>query len=105
VGTMVKPLDTVDGVGLGCPVCQEFYLPREILEGKITAAIKMDIQDDNYDITAAAANAQIKQVSEDYDPINLSKKENVQKFFVALQTWAAENMNDEYWGKSEGISL
>jgi hypothetical protein len=80
-------------------------LPREILEGKITAAIKMDIEDDNYDITAAAANAQMKQVSEDCDPINLSKKGNVQKFCAALQAWVAENMNDEYWGKSEGIPL
>jgi hypothetical protein len=89
-GAMVKALDTGDGVRLGRPVCQEFHLQEEF-EGKITAAIKMDIEDHSYDITAAAANTEMKQVSEDCGPINLLKKENVQKFCTALQAWAVEN--------------
>ncbi|QPG94157.1 hypothetical protein C2857_005018 [Epichloe festucae Fl1] len=31
---MVKALDTVHGVGLGRPVCDEFDLPRKILDGE-----------------------------------------------------------------------
>lgn len=41
VSAMVKALDTVDGVGLARPVCQEFHLSKDNLDEKVTGAIKM----------------------------------------------------------------
>lgn len=39
VGGMVRSLETVDGIGLGRPLCQEFDLCQKILDGSVTGAI------------------------------------------------------------------
>ena len=55
MGGMVKALDTVDGVGLARPVCQEFYFPKDILSGKVKGAIKQRLDDQNFGLTNVAA--------------------------------------------------
>ena len=58
VGAMVKALDTVDGVGLARPVCQEPRLCADILSGKINGAIKQGMDEQNFGLTIAAAGSQ-----------------------------------------------
>ena len=55
VGAMVKALNTVDGVGLARPVCEEPRLPNDILSGKVKGAIKQRLDDNNFGLTNVAA--------------------------------------------------
>jgi 2,4-dienoyl-CoA reductase-like NADH-dependent reductase (Old Yellow Enzyme family) len=95
VGGMVKALETVDGVGLGRPLCQEPRFCKEVLEGKITGAIKMGFADDDFGSSIAAAGTQIKQIGKDEEPIDLSKKENIEAFYKDLEAWAAARGADK----------
>jgi len=88
VGAMVKALETVDGVGLGRPACQEFHLPRDMLEGKVTGAFKPALDEGDMGTSVFAGGVQIKQVSKDHEPIDLSQKENVEKLLKETQVWA-----------------
>jgi 2,4-dienoyl-CoA reductase-like NADH-dependent reductase (Old Yellow Enzyme family) len=77
VGAMVKALETVDGVGLARPVCQEPNLPREILESKVSGAIQQKLDQDNFSLTNIAAGTQIRQVGKDQEPVDFSEQKNV----------------------------
>jgi 2,4-dienoyl-CoA reductase-like NADH-dependent reductase (Old Yellow Enzyme family) len=55
VGAMAHALNTVDGVGLARPVCQEFRFCKEILEGKITGAIDQKIDQQSFGLTNMVA--------------------------------------------------
>lgn len=87
VGAMVKALDAVDGVGLARPVCQEFELPKDILEGRVKGAIEQKLDQDNFGLTNVAAGTQIRQVGKDQQPIDLSKQENVDGFMNDMGSW------------------
>lgn len=58
VGAMVKALEVVDGVGLARPVCQEFDLPKKILEGKVVGAKKMLIDENDFGTGNVVAGSQ-----------------------------------------------
>ena len=94
VGAMVKALDAVDGVGLARPVCQEFYLPKDILDGKVNAAIEQKLDQQNFGLTNVAAGTQIRQVGKDQEPIDLSKQENVDAFTKNMGTWGQKMQED-----------
>ncbi|KFG78970.1 NADH oxidase [Metarhizium anisopliae] len=55
---MVKALDTVHGVGLGRPVCDEFDLPQKILNGEVHGAIEVLIDQADTTMTNMAAGTQ-----------------------------------------------
>lgn len=55
---MVKALDTIHGVGLGRPVCDEFDLPRKILDGTVSGAIEGLIDQADTTMTNLAAGSQ-----------------------------------------------
>lgn len=93
-GAMIRALDSVDGVGLARPVCQEFELPREILSGKVTGAIEQKLDQDNFGLTNVAAGTQIRQVGRDQQPIDLSKKENVDVFMKDMGAWGKKMQED-----------
>ncbi|KAI6934172.1 FMN-linked oxidoreductase [Hortaea werneckii] len=88
VGAMVNALNTVDGVGLARPVCQEPRFCADVLAGKVKGAIKMQLDNDNFGITNVAAGTQIRQMGKDQEPIDLSKGENVDAFMKDMGTWA-----------------
>jgi hypothetical protein len=75
VGAMVKALEAVDGVGLARPACQEFRLLKDMLSGKLSGAIKQQLNEDDFASTNQAAGTMIRQVGKDGDPIEMSKKE------------------------------
>ncbi len=95
VGAMVKALDTVDGVGLGRPVTQEFHLPKDMLSGKVSGAIKQLLDDNNFGMTNIAAGTMIRQVGKDQEPIDLSKQENVDAFYKDMETWGKKMASDK----------
>jgi len=61
-GAVVEALRTVDVVGLARPVCQEFHLPKDILSGKVSGAIKQLLDKNDIGITNLAAGTMIRQV-------------------------------------------
>jgi 2,4-dienoyl-CoA reductase-like NADH-dependent reductase (Old Yellow Enzyme family) len=105
LGAMVKALETVDGVGLARTVCQEFYLPKKIIEDKVTGAIKRAIDDNDYFVTSVAAGAQIKQVGNDQEPIDLSKEENAASFMQDLGLWIEKRMRDTEMKEYQNVDV
>ena len=86
-GAMVKALQTVDGVGLARPVCQEPRLCKDILAGRVQGAIKMQMDDNDFGITNVAAGTQIRQIGKDQEPIDLSRTENLEAFKKDMGAW------------------
>ncbi|KAF2231715.1 FMN-linked oxidoreductase [Viridothelium virens] len=94
-GAMVNALKSVDGVGLARPVCQEFHLPLDILQGKALGAIKQKIDIDNFGLTNVAAGSQIKQVGKEHEPIDLSDDSQVEAFTKDMGKWSEKMANNE----------
>lgn len=94
VGAMVKALDTVDGVGLARPVCQEPRLCADILSGKVKGAVKQGIDENNFMFTNVAAGSQMRMIGRDQEPVDLSKDENVKGFFQDMGTWGETMAKD-----------
>ncbi|MCJ1472664.1 hypothetical protein MMC13_001313 [Lambiella insularis] len=94
VGGMVNALKTVDGVGLARPVCQEFYLPKDILSGAVKGAIKQRLDDQNFGITNVAAGTFIRQVGKDQQPIDLSQEKYEEVFRKDMGEWNQKMSHD-----------
>lgn len=90
VGAMLAALETVDGIGLGRPAAQEFHFVKDVLEGKITGAIYPQIDHDNFGLGNVIAGTQMRQVGNDQEPIDMSKKENVDIFLKDMTKWQAK---------------
>jgi hypothetical protein len=84
---MVKALDSVDGIGLGRPLCQEPRLCADILSGQVKGAIKLKLDDNDFGATIGAAGAQLKQVGKDQEPIDLSQQDNVDVLLKDTGLW------------------
>lgn len=86
---MVNALKTVDGVGLGRPVCQEFRLAKDFLHGQNSSggAVLPILDQDDFGTTVVVACAQIKQVGKDQEPTDMSVQENVDAFLKDMGTW------------------
>ena len=91
---MTNALKTVDGIGLGRPLCQEPGLCKEILEGRSTGALPQAVDMNDFFMTALIAGAQMKQVGDDCKPLDLSKEENVVAFQKDLAEWAEAMASD-----------
>ena len=94
-GAMINALQSVDGVGLARPVCQEPHLPLDILQGKALGAIKQKIDIDNFGLTNVAAGSQIKQIGRDQEPIDLSIETEVEAFNKDMGTWSEKMANNK----------
>ncbi|KIW77830.1 hypothetical protein Z517_07663 [Fonsecaea pedrosoi CBS 271.37] len=84
---MVNALKSVDGVGLGRPACQEFYLPKDMLAGKVSGALHQKIDPDEFMLGNVIAGTQIRQVSKGEEPIDMSVQENVEAFLKEMGPW------------------
>lgn len=94
IGAMVKALETCDGIGLARPSCQEFNLPKDMLNGKVSGAIKQALDDNDFGATNLAAGSLIRQVGKDEEPSDMSDRKNVEAFFKDVETWG-KNMAEE----------
>ncbi|PYH76560.1 NADH oxidase [Aspergillus uvarum CBS 121591] len=81
---MVHGLETLDGVGLARPLCQEPYLCRDILSGKATGALQQVINPYDFGLTAVAACIQIRQMGLRLAPIDLSDKQRADQLVQAV---------------------
>lgn len=86
---MVNAFKTVDGIGLGRPVCQEFRLAKDFLHGQNSSggAILPILDQDDFGTTVFVARAQIKQAGKDQEPTDMSVQENVDAFLKDMGTW------------------
>jgi 2,4-dienoyl-CoA reductase-like NADH-dependent reductase (Old Yellow Enzyme family) len=103
VGAMVNALEIVDGVGLARPLAQEPHLCKDILEGKVTGAMKQVIDENNFGLTNIAAGAQLRQISNGHEPIDLSHQENLDALMKDLSVWG-ENMANDSGMRSYGYA-
>lgn len=94
VPAMLHCLQVVDGIGLARPLCQEFNLCADILAGKVSAAVQMEIDNDDFGLTNVVAGSQIRQVGKDFEPIDLSKRENVHGFMKDMGIWGEKMAKD-----------
>ena len=88
VGAMVNALDTVDGVGMARPVCQEPRIGADILSGKVKGAIRQRLDENDTGLTIVAAGSQIRMIGKDQEPIDLSREENEQAFMKDMGHWS-----------------
>jgi 2,4-dienoyl-CoA reductase-like NADH-dependent reductase (Old Yellow Enzyme family) len=93
-GGMTKALSVVDGVGLGRAVCQEPLLCRDIVQGKVTGAIRQLLDEKDFQITSVAAGAQMRQIGKGHIPIDLSLEENKKIFMADVGLWREKKSND-----------
>jgi hypothetical protein len=92
---MTQALSIVDGIGLARPLAQEPHLCKDILEGRVTGAIKQLIPDENFGLTNVAAGTQMRQVGKDHEPLDLSVQANYDGFMKDMQAWGAKMAGDE----------
>lgn len=104
-GAMLDALKTVDGVGLARPLCQEPYLCRDLLRGRVKSALQMKIDDNDFGICTMAAGAQIRQMGRNQQPIDLSIEENVQSFVKDLGEWGQKASKIETVGFPDLTSM
>jgi len=94
-GAMVKALDTVHGVGLARPACQEPHLPKDILAGKVKGSIHLKLDDNNFGLTNMAAGTQIRQIGKDQEQVDLSDRKNVDGFMKGMESWSQKMGSDK----------
>lgn len=94
VGAMVNALNTVDGVGLAPPVCQEPRLCKDMLDGKVKGAIKQRLDDNNFGLTNVAAGSLICMIGKDQEPVDLSQEKFEKAFFKDMGDWSDKMATD-----------
>ncbi|KAJ5009935.1 NADH-dependent flavin oxidoreductase nadA, partial [Colletotrichum sp. SAR 10_99] len=95
VGAMVKALDIVDGVALGRPGAQEFRIASDILESRITGAIRpVQMMEDDFGFGLTAAGAHIRQVSKGQEPFDSSDLAATGTFASDMQAWYQDMIAD-----------
>jgi hypothetical protein len=98
VGAMVDALKTVDGIGLGRPVCGEPDLAKKMLAGEASGAIKLAFDEEQLHGSVALAGAQIKQVGKDHQPIDGSDAEALEGYNKDVEVWMKRMQEDaESW--------
>jgi 2,4-dienoyl-CoA reductase-like NADH-dependent reductase (Old Yellow Enzyme family) len=85
VGAMVKALRVVDGVGLGRPATQEPDLARDILQWKVSGAVKPKEPFDNRSgLGMLAVGMQIRMLAEGRELFDLSDREDVEVLWEVI---------------------
>lgn len=91
---MLKGLETLDGVGLARPLCQEPFLCRDILMGKVPGALVPRINQYDFGLAAVAACIQMRQIGTGLSPIDLSTQEGADSVTAAVARWAERKAKD-----------
>jgi hypothetical protein len=105
---MVNALKTVHGIGLARPATHEFDLPQKILDGRAKSAISLLLSDDDFGITSVAAGMQMRLVSKDREPVNLSREDHKHEFEVSVGKWwqsMSDNADNSRFGGVDLIGI
>ncbi|KAE8380918.1 NADH oxidase [Aspergillus bertholletiae] len=84
---MLKGLETLDGVGLARPLCQEPFLCQDILSGKVHGALVPRLNQYDFGLAAVAACIQMRQMGSGLAPIDLTVDEGVDSVTAAVARW------------------
>jgi 2,4-dienoyl-CoA reductase-like NADH-dependent reductase (Old Yellow Enzyme family) len=85
LGAIAQTLDLVDGVGMARPSTQDPHLADDLIEGKITGAVRPVAPFDNDSgLGFVAASAQMRQIATGEEPFNLSDTDVVAEFRKGL---------------------
>ncbi|KAF7561059.1 hypothetical protein G7046_g3060 [Stylonectria norvegica] len=88
VRAIVKALDVVDGVSLGRPAAAEPRLANDILEGRVTGAIKpVEMIEADFLTGMLVAQTQIAQSSRGKEPLNFNDDEVMKTFAENMGEW------------------
>ncbi|KAB8345940.1 hypothetical protein FH972_022992 [Carpinus fangiana] len=105
VGAMVDALQTVHGVGLARPVCQEPRFGKDVLAGKVTGAIKQRFDEANFGLTNVVAGTQIRQIGKDQEPFDGSNEKSEQGLLTDMKAWMGGLGADEKFEKYGYIDI
>ncbi|KAF6805801.1 nadh oxidase [Colletotrichum sojae] len=110
VEAMAEALKSVDGVGIGRPVTDEFDLGKKLIGGEVAGAVRTLLPHDDFGVTGVSAGTQMKLVGEDREPLDLSREDHVAVFGASMGKWAkgmAENGDGSRFGyvDVEGVEL
>ncbi|KAJ5087781.1 hypothetical protein N7456_011397 [Penicillium angulare] len=89
VSGMVSALNSVDGVGLGRPLCEEWFLCKDILEYRVDGAIVPEIPQTDFWLFLMAGNRQMRLVGLGAEPAEIWKKEVVAELRTSYPNWVA----------------
>jgi 2,4-dienoyl-CoA reductase-like NADH-dependent reductase (Old Yellow Enzyme family) len=92
---MVKALDTVDGIGLARPLCQEPYLCADLLSRRVCSIIKQSLDQDNITLTSAVAGALMNTIADGNEPVSLDNETHVEALMKAIGRWLQIVTSDE----------
>lgn len=84
-GAMVHAIQqgTIDGIGLGRPVCEEPFLPKMLISGEVSAARNSLIDGPNFGLHGAIGGFQLLQLGRgDTVTLNTTDEEAVANFKV-----------------------
>jgi len=104
-GAMVDALNTVDGVGLARPVCQEPFFARDVLDGKVSGAIKQIADQNDFGLTNVVAGSQIRQLGKDIVPVDISDEKEFEAFKKDMGIWQEKMGKDEKGEKYGYVDL
>lgn len=88
---------SIDGIGVGRPLCQEPLLLRLMLSGRVAEAESSPLDDAEFVIATVAAGTQIKQLGLDQQPLNLSVPADLEVLQRDAKRWF-----DKVKGDKEG---
>ncbi|KAI1871141.1 hypothetical protein JX265_006181 [Neoarthrinium moseri] len=103
VGGMVRALDTVDGVGLGRPLCEEWSLCKEMLEGTVDGAIITRIDPGDFWLALMAGNRNIRMVGLGQPPLPCWKEEIIEGLKAQYKEWASNKSTVKELGRYRTI--
>ncbi|KAF9871333.1 hypothetical protein CkaCkLH20_11254 [Colletotrichum karsti] len=87
---MVQALETVHGIGLARPVCNEFDLPKKLINGEVQSAIQTLFGEENFGLTNVLAGTQMRLVGQDKEPLDLTQEKYKDVFEKSMQKWAEQ---------------
>ncbi|KAH7303283.1 NADH:flavin oxidoreductase/NADH oxidase [Stachybotrys elegans] len=91
---MVDALKTVDGVGLARPAAQEPRIARDILEGRITSAIRPIEGLEDLGRGFRLAGTQLTQVGKGEEPFDASDKKLADSYLLDFDKWYKDLLDD-----------
>jgi 2,4-dienoyl-CoA reductase-like NADH-dependent reductase (Old Yellow Enzyme family) len=94
VGGMISALETVDGIGLARPLCQEFTLCKDMLEGRISGSIIPKMELGEFWLALMAGNRTIREVGQGKEPLQLWKDDVVQSLRAGYESWIDNKSSD-----------
>jgi hypothetical protein len=92
---MVAALKTVDGVGLGRSACSEPRLPADILGGGLKGAVIPLLDELDFGITSILAGGQMRQISQNLEPLDPSDPKAIDGFNKDVEQWRAELLAED----------